>query len=96
MCCCVVVLLCFGFYCNRDECKYYIKFTNKILDKGTDYVTNEISRLTKLSKSESITAEKRDNMLLRINVLTGFTEGSEIEANAAREKAEAEAAKQEL
>ena len=73
---------------STDECKYYIKYTNKISDKGKAYVTKERDRLAKTSKSSSIKKDKRDNMIIRMNVLNGFLEGPEFMDNKSKDKEE--------
>merc|ERR1712013_104761 len=74
---------------RASECKYYLKYAKKVGEKGEDYVEKERDRLSKLSRSDSITKEKRDNFILRMNVLNGFLEGEE-------SVEDAEDAKQEL
>mmetsp|Transcript_12112 Transcript_12112/g.15131 ORF Transcript_12112/g.15131 Transcript_12112/m.15131 type:complete len:359 (-) Transcript_12112:35-1111(-) len=73
---------------STDECKYYIKYTNKISDKGKEYVTKERDRLAKTSKSSSIKKDKRDNMIIRMNVLNGFLEGPEFMDDKSKDKEE--------
>merc|ERR1712176_735439 len=62
---------------REDDCKYYLKYTAKISEKGDEYVQKERDRLQKLAKSDSVKKEKRDNFILRMNVLNGFLEGEE-------------------
>ncbi len=50
---------------------------DKIAEKGNEYATKENTRLSGLSKSTSITKEKKSNFMLRANVLQGFVEGPE-------------------
>mmetsp|Transcript_52749 Transcript_52749/g.47389 ORF Transcript_52749/g.47389 Transcript_52749/m.47389 type:complete len:251 (+) Transcript_52749:101-853(+) len=60
-----------------DDCKYYKKYATKIAEKGNEYAQKERDRLQKLSRSDSIVKEKRDNFVVRMNVLNGFLEGEE-------------------
>ena len=62
---------------RETDCKYYLKYATKIAEKGDEYAQKERDRLQKLSKSDSIVKEKRDNFVLRKNVLNGFLEGEE-------------------
>lgn len=62
---------------RASECKYYLKYAKNVGAKGDGYVEKERDRLNKLSRSDSITKEKRDNFILRMNVLNGFLEGEE-------------------
>eukprot|EP01084_Bolivina_argentea_P280492 479696_1 len=62
---------------SDEDCKYYLKYANKIGEKGNDYASKERNRLQKLTKSDSISKEKRDNFIVRMNVLNGFLEGAE-------------------
>ena len=62
---------------RETDCKYYLKYATKIAEKGDEYAQKERDRLKKLSRSDSIVKEKRDNFVLRMNVLNGFLEGEE-------------------
>lgn len=62
---------------RENDCKYYLKYASKITEKGDDYIEKERDRLQKLSKSDSIVKEKRDNFVVRMNILNGFLEGEE-------------------
>lgn len=62
---------------TESDCKYYLKYADKIAEKGDEYTTKERDRLQKLSKSDSVQKEKRDNFIYRMNVLNGFLEGAE-------------------
>jgi protein disulfide-isomerase A6 len=62
---------------TEDDCKYYLKYAAKIGAKGNAYATTERDRLQKLSKSTSITRTRKDNFIVRMNVLNGYLEGSE-------------------
>jgi len=76
-----------GLCANREnECKYYLKYAQKINEKGDEYATKERDRLQKIAKSDSVTKEKRDNFILRMNVLNGFLEGKEFMTDAVKEE----------
>jgi len=62
---------------RESDCKYYLKFAAKIAEKGDGYPRRERNRLHRVSRSDSVTAVKRENFLLRKNVLDGFLEGAE-------------------
>jgi len=51
--------------------EYYLKVMKKIVEKGDAYVETEIARLTKIL-SGKMTADKRDNMFKRKNILGVF------------------------
>jgi len=51
--------------------EYYLKVMKKIVEKGDDYVETEIARLTKIL-SGKMTADKRDTMFKRKNILGVF------------------------
>jgi len=67
-----------GKQISEDDCKHYLKFMQSINEKGDDFVTKERDRLLKISQSSSITKDKKDGFVIRVNVLTGFLEGPEI------------------
>lgn len=69
---------CGGNQFSDDDCKHYLKFMQTINEKGDDFVTKEKDRLLKLSQSDSVTKDKRDNFVIRMNVLNGFLEGPEV------------------
>jgi len=73
---------------RETDCKYYLKFAAKIAEKGDEYAEKERNRLQKVSKSDSVTAVKRENFLLRMNVLSGFLEGAEVMVDEAKEEKE--------
>jgi len=50
---------------------YYVKVMKKIMDKGEGYIETEISRLEKIL-SGHMTADKRDQMFKRKNILNVF------------------------
>ncbi|KAJ3406338.1 hypothetical protein HDV05_006063 [Chytridiales sp. JEL 0842] len=52
--------------------KYYIKVMEKISEKGDGYVEKEISRLSKIAESGTTTLEKKDDFLIRKNILGSF------------------------
>ena len=62
---------------RESDCKYYLKYAAKIAEKGDEYAQKERDRLHKVSRSDSVVPEKRDNFLLRQHVLEGFLEGEE-------------------
>eukprot|EP00483_Globobulimina_turgida_P002500 UN02504 len=70
---------------RESDCKYYLKYTGKISDKGDEYATNERNRLKKMTTSASVTKEKRDSFFLRMNILNGFLEGEESTAEVKQE-----------
>jgi len=52
--------------------EYYIKVMKKIQEKGVEYLTKEIARLERMLEGH-MTAEKRDNMFKRVNILNVFS-----------------------
>jgi len=62
---------------REEDCKYYLKYASKLNEKGDEYVEKERDRLAKLARSDSVKKDKRDNFILRMNVLNGFLEGEE-------------------
>jgi len=76
--------------CNSDfkeaDCEHYLKFAEKINEKGSDYVTKERNRLQGLIRSPSVTKERRDSFRLKYNVLSGFVEGPEAGSGVEGEK----------
>ena len=75
---------------RENDCKYYLKYVGKVSEKGDEYVEKERNRLRKLAKSDSVLKEKRDNFILRMNVLNGFLEGEESMADAAADAVKTE------
>jgi protein disulfide-isomerase A6 len=51
--------------------EYYLKVMKKVQEKGVEYVTKEISRLQRLLEGH-MTADKRDSMFKRKNILAVF------------------------
>lgn len=62
---------------SENDCKYYLKYAAKIMEKGDAYVVSERDRLQKMTDSKSIKREKRENFVLRVNILNGYLEGPE-------------------
>jgi len=58
--------------------EYYVKVMKKVLEKGESYVTNEIARLQRML-SGTMTAEKKDSMFRRKNILGQFAKAMEKE-----------------
>jgi len=73
---------------RESDCKYYLKFAGKITEKGDEYVQKERDRLQRVSRSDSVTPVKRENFLLRMNVLNGFLEGAEVMTEEVKEEKE--------
>lgn len=49
----------------------YISIASKIVEKGDDYLKNEIARLTKMVANPSIQPDKKTNFMYKLNVLQG-------------------------
>ena len=64
---------------NRTSCKlllfsfatYYVKVMKKMMDKGNDYVKNEIERLGRLLTGD-VSPKKNDEFTKRQNILRKF------------------------
>jgi len=69
--------LCSGGNLNKDDCDNYLKFMDKIVEKGSKFAANERDRLDTLISSGSVRPDKKNAMVLRRNVLIGFLEGPE-------------------
>jgi protein disulfide-isomerase-like protein len=57
---------------NSRSGKIYVRTMEKIISDGASYVANEISRLTRLLESGSITVDKVDEFTKRLNILQVF------------------------
>lgn len=55
--------------------EYYVKVMKKVQEKGAEYVTKEIARLERMLEGH-MTADKRDSMFRRKNVLVVFANAS--------------------
>ncbi|KAJ3330761.1 hypothetical protein HDU76_004934 [Blyttiomyces sp. JEL0837] len=55
---------------------YYVKVMDKISKDGNGYVEKEVARLTKISSSDSTTLEKKDDFVIRKNILGSFLKAS--------------------
>lgn len=51
---------------------YYVKVAERIAKKGSDYVSTELARLQR-TLDGSMTGPRRDNMLIRVNILTAIS-----------------------
>jgi len=56
---------------NDKYSKYYVKVMNKINEKK-DYVDKEVTRLSKILDGKSLSSEKADDFMKRINILKSF------------------------
>lgn len=56
----------------QSTVKYYVSFARKIVDKGSEYIERELTRLQGFVKSDSVTAEKKKNFSIRYNILRNF------------------------
>jgi len=63
---------------NKDDCDTYLKFMDKIVEKGNKFVSNERNRLDNVISAGSVRPDKKNGMILRRNVLSGFLEGPEL------------------
>ena len=52
--------------------RHYVKAMKKIVDRGTEYVAKEITRLTGMVESDSVNPNKKTLFQTRINVLRAF------------------------
>lgn len=57
---------------NTDTAKVYIRYIEKIAEKGADYVSTELTRLHKLVKG-NLKADKLDELQRKINILSIFS-----------------------
>ncbi|XP_063219382.1 endoplasmic reticulum resident protein 29 [Bacillus rossius redtenbacheri] len=56
---------------EKKAAEMYVKTMHRVLEKGNDFVGNELKRLEKLTKSK-ISEEKREGMQQRLNILRSF------------------------
>lgn len=63
---------------HKKSGEYYIKAMKKIQAKGDSYITSEVSRLERMLAG-SMTAEKKDNMFKRKNILSQFAKAMQKE-----------------
>jgi len=54
------------------EATFYHKFMKKIVEKGDEYVESETSRLSRMLETGPISDEKRDQFMIRRNILSAF------------------------
>mmetsp|Transcript_420 Transcript_420/g.553 ORF Transcript_420/g.553 Transcript_420/m.553 type:complete len:358 (-) Transcript_420:436-1509(-) len=59
---------------QKDYGKHYVKAIKKVLDKGPEYIQNEIKRLSGMISNPSVNPKKKTLFMLRRNILTSFTE----------------------
>jgi len=59
---------------EKENGAHYVKAIKKILEKGTDYVTKESSRLEGMIESPSVLPTKKSVFMLRKNILDVFSE----------------------
>jgi protein disulfide-isomerase A6 len=57
---------------QADAAAYYVKAAERIAEKGGEYVSTELDRL-KRTLDGAVTGLRRDNMLLRMNILTAIS-----------------------
>jgi len=55
----------------------YVKLFEKVKTGGNSYLESEIKRLTKMSNSNSVAANKQDEFTVRLNILNAFTSSDE-------------------
>jgi len=56
---------------NTEHANIYLKLMEKILEKGDEFVQNEISRVENLQKTK-ISNDKKENLQKRLNILQSF------------------------
>jgi hypothetical protein len=56
----------------KDLATEYVKVMHKIIDKGTSFVSAELTRLSTLLGSSEVNEKKKENLLLRKDVLFHF------------------------
>lgn len=56
---------------SEEMANIYIKLMEKILDKGDEFVKNEIARVESIRKTK-IPVEKKENLQKRLNILQSF------------------------
>jgi len=56
---------------DQKTAEFYVKTMRKALDKGGDFVSNELKRVQSLAKGK-ISKEKKEEMQQRINILQSF------------------------
>eukprot|EP00164_Ancoracysta_twista_P005616 GFYU01007701.1.p2 GENE.GFYU01007701.1~~GFYU01007701.1.p2 ORF type:complete len:360 (-),score=136.52 GFYU01007701.1:149-1228(-) len=52
--------------------KYYVKVMNKVDAKGREYTNNEYDRLQRMLKAGGVADNKKDEFVIRMNILTEF------------------------
>lgn len=57
---------------SEEMANIYIKLMEKILDKGDEFVKNEIQRVENIRKTK-IPVEKKENLQKRLNILQSFS-----------------------
>ena len=56
---------------DKESAEVYIKTMTKVLDKGDDFISNEIERVEKL-KDGKVSDKKKEQLGKRLNILTSF------------------------
>lgn len=56
---------------ERKSAEVYVKVMRKIIEKGDDFLSSEVSRVDTLSKGK-LAKEKKDEMERRLNILMSF------------------------
>ena len=52
----------------------YVKVMEKVVEKGSTYVSTELKRVTGMAEADSVSPAKKTLFQRRMNVLTAFTE----------------------
>ncbi|EFN53221.1 hypothetical protein CHLNCDRAFT_137098 [Chlorella variabilis] len=58
---------------DKDNAALYVRFMKKAVEKGVEWVTKEVERLTKMAE-KPMSAAKLDEVSRKISVLSSFTE----------------------
>ncbi|KAJ3202265.1 hypothetical protein HK099_001904 [Clydaea vesicula] len=66
-------------FTNNKYTKYYVKVFEKVIEKGSDYIKKEVSRLTRLISGKNSLPEKIDEFFHRRNILESFFSDGEEE-----------------
>ena len=57
---------------SSSNAKIYLAIVEKILDKGVDYISTEINRLSNMLTNGNISPEKKTGFMVRLNILNVF------------------------
>lgn len=58
---------------EKNAADTYIKFMNKILDKGASFVKSEVERLSKIVREGKVNEKKKQELTNHLNILHSFS-----------------------